>query len=102
MRVAAARQWMTAWAEDRARLRSLPSTDPGTKTGAGAGRNGSALLLGLRQWMRAAPGLAQKRPTFAARRREIQTGWFVPSLAPSRREFQFTVNQHSRRDPSAP
>ena len=36
-------QTMSAWAEDRALLRSTPSADPGAKTGARAERNCSAL-----------------------------------------------------------
>ena len=61
-------QTMSAWAEDRALLRSTPSADPGAKTGARAEHCSAPRALAERTTT--AAGLASTRQTFAARCRD--------------------------------
>jgi len=72
------RELLLARAEDRALLGSNPSADPGAKTGAGIGGRPPVPLP-----ITPAPGLAWKRQTLAARRREIRHRMSRHSLAPA-------------------
>jgi hypothetical protein len=88
-------QTIAAWAEDRALLRSTPSTDPGAKTGARAERNCLALCSHtnarqLRDWHH------RDKPS----RHEAATSGTGCHLLPlsnaNRAKFHFTVNQDSQ------
>jgi len=83
-------QRLAAWAEDRATVRTDPSTDPGAKTEARAvGMQGVAARLPLRDWHESdkpsrhdAVTLRQDAPF------QLANG--------ERSEFQFTVNQDTK------
>jgi hypothetical protein len=80
-------QPMTAWAEDRAMLRSNPSADPGAKIeGRAAFVKHDAAHLPLRDWHESEN---PSRPEAAIHRQDAAL-----SLANTKRsQFQFTVNQ---------
>ena len=63
-------QTMSAWAEDRALLRSTPNADPRAKTGARAEH--TSALRSLADRCTTASRLAPMRQTFAARCRDNQ------------------------------
>jgi len=84
-------QTISAWAEDRALLRSTPSADPGAKTGARAERNCSALCSHtdarqLRDWHQRDKPSRHDAATSG-------TGYHSPLSNANRAKFHFTVNQ---------
>jgi hypothetical protein len=86
-------QTMSAWAEDRALLRSTRSADPGAKTGARAERNCSALCSHtdtqqLRDWHQRDKPSRHDAATSG-------TGCHSPLSKANPANFHFTVNQDS-------
>jgi hypothetical protein len=82
---------MSAWAADRALLRSTPGADPGAKTGAKAERNCSALCSHtdarqIRDWYQR--DKRSRHDTVVS-----ETGCHLPLSNANRGKFHFTVNQ---------
>ena len=83
-----------AWAEDRALLRSNPSTDPGAKTEGRAVRTAAAARpFTLRDWHQSDKPSRHDAAT-------SQTGCPSPLAYAEQLEFQFPVNQYTR-EPSS-
>jgi hypothetical protein len=97
MTILGALQTMSAWAEDRALLRSTPSADPRAKTRARAERNCSALCSHtaarqLRDWHQRDKPSRHDAATSG-------TGSHSPLSKVNRAKFHFTVNQDTSTSP---
>jgi hypothetical protein len=84
----AALQPESAWAEDRALLRSNPSADPGAEVGVGVQHRWTSLPFLLRSWHQRAKPSRQDAATAPA-------GCPSPLANSHRSTFQFPLNQDS-------